>query len=225
MDGQTAVSKSFTRQRAEMVAHLQERGIVQTAVLQAIGRIPRELFVPPPWQEFTYSDQPLPIPCGQTISQVFVIAYMIQALAVKPGQRVLEIGAGSGYATAVLSQIAAEVYGVERLAELVAYARERLATLGIRNVQLRHANGTLGWPEAAPFDAILVSAGGPRIPKALPAQLAAGGRLIMPVGVTRHYQDLRLVQRRSETDFLEEDLAPVAFVPLIGVNGWGVEKA
>ena len=223
MSKQTAVPPPFSQQRAVMIAHLQERGICQTAVLQAIGRIPRELFVPDVWQEFTYSDQPLPIPCGQTISQVFIIATMIQALNVLPGHRVLEVGAGSGYATAVLSQLAAAVYAVERLPELVAYAQERLAALGIRNVHLRHANGTLGWPEAAPFDAILVSAGGPHIPQALREQLAVNGRLIMPVGATRHYQEMRLLHRRSAVDYEEEDLAPAAFVPLIGLNGWQVE--
>ncbi len=220
MDAKTAVSTPFSQQRANMVAHLQERGIKQTAVLAAIGRIPREQFVPPVWQEFTYSDQPLPIPCGQTISQVFIIAAMIQTLQVQPQHRVLEIGCGSGYAAAILSCLAAQVFAIERLPELVVYARERLTALDITNVTIRHANGTLGWPEAAPFDAILVSAGGPRIPRALKRQLAVGGRLIMPVGETPHYQELRLLRRVSAQNYRVKSLAPAAFVPLIGANGW-----
>lgn len=225
MDAHTAVSTPFTQQRANMVAHLQERGIEQTAVLQAIGSIPREKFVPAAWQDFTYSDQPLPIPCGQTISQVFIIAYMIQALAVQPDHRVLEIGSGSGYAAAILSRMVAKVFAVERLPDLVVYARERLAALGITNVTIRLANGTLGWPEAAPFQAILVSAGGPRIPKALKRQLAVGGQLIMPVGETPHYQELRLLRRVTAQKYVVKKLSPAAFVPLIGVNGWEAEGA
>ena len=224
MGAPTLASYPFSEQRAAVVSQLEERGITQTAVLHAINAIPREQFIPSVWQEFSYCNQPLPIPGGQTISQIFIIATMIQALNIQPNHRVLEIGSGSGYAAAILCQLSVEVYAVERLPELVAYAQERLAALDITNVAIRHANGTLGWPEAAPFDAILVSAGGPHIPKALKMQLAVHGRLVMPVGETPHYQALRLLRRISARKYTAKTLAPVAFVPLVGANGWPAEE-
>lgn len=196
------------------------RGIRDRAVLRAMSLVPREAFVPAESRRFAYDDSPLPIPANQTISQPFVVAYMIAALALGPEDRVLEIGAGSGYAAAVLSHIAREVYTVERHRELADYARERLAALGRDNVRVRHGDGTLGWPEFAPYNGIIVAAGGPAVPETLRGQLAAGGRLIIPVGRHRQQQHLVLVTRCADGSFDEERLAPVAFVPLIGDEGW-----
>jgi protein-L-isoaspartate(D-aspartate) O-methyltransferase len=182
--------------------------------------VPREAFVPQGMEEFAYEDGPLPIAEGQTISQPYIVALMIEAAEVKPGDRVLEIGAGSGYAAAILGEIAARVVAVERHAALGAAARERLARLGYGNVEIHVADGTKGWPQGAPFDAILVSAGGPEAPRALMEQLAVGGRLVIPVGDEERRQTLRKITRRSATKFDEEDLGAVMFVPLIGEHGW-----
>lgn len=195
------------------------RGIRDRHVLDAMRRVPRESFVEPGYEEFAHEDGPLPIAEGQTISQPYIVALMIEAAEIKPGDRVLEIGAGSGYATAVISRIARRVYAIERHPSLGAAARQRFKKLGYHNVELRVGDGTLGWPEAAPFDAILVSAGGPEIPDALKHQLSIGGRLIIPVGQERR-QTLRKLTRRGEDEFAEEDLGAVAFVPLIGEQGW-----
>ena len=207
--------------RARMVAEqIAGRGIDDPAVLRAMRLVPRERFVPRASRPYAYDDGPLPILANQTISQPYVVAYMIAALALRPADRVLEIGAGSGYAAAVLSRIAATVYTVERHAALADYARERLAALGYDNVVVRQGDGTRGWPEHAPYDAIIVAAGGPIVPGSLRAQLAPGGRLIMPVGRNRQQQHLVLVTRRPDGGYAEERLAPVAFVPLIGDEGW-----
>ena len=207
--------------RARMVAEqLAGRDIADPAVLQAMRLVPRERFVPRASRPYAYDDGPLPIPANQTISQPYVVAYMLAALALRPGDRVLEIGAGSGYAAAVLSRIVAEVYTVERHAELADYARRRLADLDYDNVRVLHGDGTRGWPEHAPYDAIIVAAGGPAVPDSLRAQLAPGGRLVMPVGRSRQQQHLVLVTRRPDGVYDEERLAPVAFVPLIGEEGW-----
>ena len=216
MDEDDAYAAARARMVAEQIAG---RGIDDRAVLRAMRLVPRERFVPRASRPYAYDDGPLPIPANQTISQPYVVATMIAALALRPTDRVLEIGAGSGYAAAVLSRIAAEVYTVERHAELADYARERLAALGYDNVRLRQGDGTRGWPEHAPYDAIIVAAGGPAVPASLRAQLAAGGRLVMPVGRSRQQQTLVLV-RRVEGRYTEERLAPVAFVPLIGEEGW-----
>jgi protein-L-isoaspartate(D-aspartate) O-methyltransferase len=207
--------------RARMVAEqIAGRGIDDPAVLRAMRLVPRERFVPRAARPYAYDDGPLPIPANQTISQPYVVATMIAALELRPSDRVLEIGAGSGYAAAVLSRIVAAVYTVERHAELADYARERLATLGYDNVQVRQGDGTRGWPEHAPYDAIIVAAGGPAVPDSLRGQLALGGRLVMPVGRSRRQQTLVLVRRRTDGAYAEEHLAPVAFVPLIGAEGW-----
>ena len=212
---------AYAAARARMVVEqIAGRGIDDPAVLRAMRLVPRERFVPRASRPYAYDDGPLPIPANQTISQPYVVAAMIAALALRPSDRVLEIGAGSGYAAAVLSRIAAEVYTVERHAELADYARERLAALGYDNVRLRQGDGTRGWPEHAPYDAIIVAAGGPAVPASLKAQLAAGGRLVMPVGRSRQQQHLVLVTRRPDGGYNEERLAPVAFVPLIGEEGW-----
>ncbi len=209
----------FAAERAAMVAEqIVGRGITDTAVIRAMRIVPREHFVLPEYQEYAYSDGPLPIPAEQTISQPYVVALMISLLRLQPTDRVLEIGTGSGYAAAVLSRIVREVYTVERHAALVAYAQERLADLGYDNVFIRHGDGSLGWPEHAPYDGIIVAAGGPKVPQTLREQLAVNGRLVMPVG-KRTSQSLVLVEREGESKFRQKKLQGVRFVPLVGEEG------
>ncbi|WP_046869710.1 protein-L-isoaspartate(D-aspartate) O-methyltransferase [Microvirga massiliensis] len=196
------------------------RGIRDRHILEAMRRVPREAFVEPGFEEFAYEDGPLPIGEGQTISQPYIVALMIEAAEVKPGDSVLEVGAGSGYAAAVMSQIADRVHAIERHASLAAAARQRFQKLGYDNIDLRVSGGTLGWPETAPFNAILVAAGGPEVPQALEEQLAIGGRLVIPVGGDERSQTLLKITRRGETDYEQEDLGAVAFVPLVGEQGW-----
>jgi protein-L-isoaspartate(D-aspartate) O-methyltransferase len=196
------------------------RGVTDRRVLEAMRRVPREAFVAEGLEEFAYHDNPLPIAEDQTISQPYIVALMIEAAEVKPGDRVLDVGTGSGYAAAVLSQIAGKVYTIERHRALVEAARKLFAKLGYNNIEVRHGDGTLGWPEAAPFDAILVAAGGPEIPEALRKQLKVGGRLIIPIGTLGREQQLVKVVRDSEHDYHEEDFGPVTFVPLVGEQGW-----
>jgi protein-L-isoaspartate(D-aspartate) O-methyltransferase len=196
------------------------RGIRDPWVLHAMRTVPREAFVPASLQESAYDDRPLPIGEAQTISQPYVVAVMTEVVQPKPGNRALEIGTGSGYAAAVLATIVSDVYTVERLEPLAKASGRRLADLGYRNVHVFHGDGTLGWPEHAPYDAIIVTAGGPRVPSALLDQLAIGGRLVMPVGPTHRFQRLRRVTRRALDDYAHEDLEAVAFVPLIGEQGW-----
>jgi protein-L-isoaspartate(D-aspartate) O-methyltransferase len=200
-----------------------ERGVEHQAVLDAMRAVPREKFVPEAAVDFAYEDRPLGIEAGQTISQPYVVALMAAALELSPRDRVLEIGAGSGYAAAVLSRVAAEVYAIERHAVLVELARRRMKDLGYDNVHIFHGDGTLGCPEHAPYDAIVVSAGGPSVPDALRAQLVIGGRLVIPVGTTSPEQELLRVTRTGENEYEQEDLGSVRFVPLIGVHGWGVQ--
>ena len=196
------------------------RGVRDPAVLEAMRSVPREAFLPPELGEFAYADAPLPIERGQTISQPYIVALMAAALELAPGDRVLEIGTGSGYAAAILGRIARHVYTVERHEELARVAARRLAGLGFSNVSVRHGDGTLGWPEYAPYDAIVVTAGGPDVPKTLLEQLTIGGRLVIPVGsLPRFQQLLRLVRTGADT-YEREDLGEVAFVPLIGAEGW-----
>ncbi|CAN5899134.1 protein-L-isoaspartate(D-aspartate) O-methyltransferase [soil metagenome] len=199
--------------------HIRARGVRDPLVLDALATIPREAFVPAELAELAYEDRPLPIEAGQTISQPYIVAVMVEALALEPADKVLEIGAGSGYAAAVLAKIAQHVYTIERHAELADLARERLARLGYANVELRCGDGTLGWTEHAPFDAIVVAAGGPDLPRALLDQLAIGGRLVMPVG-SGSAQELVRVTRIGEAEYRREELGAVQFVPLIGVEGW-----
>ncbi|MGI9387702.1 MAG: protein-L-isoaspartate(D-aspartate) O-methyltransferase, partial [Methyloligellaceae bacterium] len=215
----------LARDRAFMVArHLEARGIVDAHVLQAMGTVPREIFVSEPLTEFAYEDSALPIEAGQTISQPYIVARMIELAALRPGDTVLEVGAGSGYAAAAMSRIAGRVYAIERHEELAIQARARETRLGYHNVEIICADGTKGWPEAAPFDAIVVSAGGPKIPEALKQQLTVGGRLVIPVGRGIH-QTLTLVRRTGEETFEEEDHGAVTFVPLVGEEGWGAPEA
>lgn len=211
----------LTHARELMVdRQIRRRGVNDHYVLEAMGEVPREIFVPEGLQEFAYEDSPLPIEAGQTISQPYIVGLMIQAAAIRPGDRVLEIGAGSGYAAAVMSRIADQVFAVERHDALTDLARKRLQRLGYDNVELRTGDGTRGWPEAGPFDAILAAAGGPAIPQALKDQLDLGGRLVMPVGESQAEQRLVKVTRISANHFEEDDLGGVRFVPLIGEHGW-----
>jgi protein-L-isoaspartate(D-aspartate) O-methyltransferase len=211
----------FSRARGRMVgAQIARRGVRDPLVLEALRRVPREAFVDPGFEEFAYEDSPLPIGEGQMISQPYIVALMIENAELKPGDKVLEVGAGSGYAAAVMSRIAGHVYGVERHPSLIEEARPRFANLGYDNIQLRTGDGTQGWPETAPFDAILVAASGPEVPRALKEQLAIGGRLVIPVGQKDRQQKLLKITRKNEIDFDEEDLGAVMFVPLIGEQGW-----
>jgi protein-L-isoaspartate(D-aspartate) O-methyltransferase len=211
------VRQEFPEKRQAMVSEqLAGRGIRDARVLDAMRAVPREAFVPEYLRGSAYDDSPLPIGSGQTISQPHVVAYMIEALNVKAQEKVLEVGAGSGYAAAVLGQIAAQVYAVERIRELADRASATLAALGYDNVQVRHGDGTRGWPEQAPFDAIAVAAGTGEVPEPLRQQLKEGGRLIIPVGRTAHFQQLKRITRVSRDEYEEEDLISVRFVPLIG---------
>ena len=206
-------------QRARMVdRHLRARGIANRDILAAMGEVPREEFVPERLREFAYEDGPLPIGEDQTISQPYIVALMIEAADVAPGDRVLEVGAGSGYAAAVMSRIAAEVFAIERHEPLAGTAAERIDRLGYDNVSIIAGDGTVGLPDESPFDAILVAAGGDRVPEPLKQQLAIGGRLVVPVGGA-DMQSLLCITRTGENDWTEHDLGGVRFVPLIGAHG------
>jgi len=213
-------------ERGHMVEHqLERRGIRDTRVLEAMRAVPRERFVGADVHEFAYDDTPLPIEEGQTISQPYIVAVMIEALQLTPSDRVLEVGAGSGYAAAVLGRIAARVWAVERYRTLAERARARMLDLGYDNVEVAAGDGTLGWPEHAPFDAIVVAAGGPEVPKPLLEQLAVGGRLVVPVGSEPRTQELVRVTRTADHEYVEDRLGRVQFVPLIGSAGWAIDQA
>ncbi|MFZ5889435.1 MAG: protein-L-isoaspartate(D-aspartate) O-methyltransferase [Myxococcota bacterium] len=215
----------FAEQRHAMVERqLIGRGISAGAVLEAFREVPREAFLPERLREFAYEDSPLPIDEGQTISQPYIVAFALQALALQGGERVLEIGTGSGYAAAILSRIVKQVFSVERLPALLDGARRNIEKLGYRNVTLLLGDGTLGWQEYAPYDAIVVAAGGPEVPSALLSQLTIGGRLVMPVGPESE-QKLVRITRDGPRDFRRDVLTHVRFVPLIGEQGWPIEKA
>ena len=205
----------FTRQREHLVDELRKLGIRDEAVLDAMRSVPREEFVAENLREFAYRNAPLGIGLGQTISQPFIVARMAEALELKPGERVLEVGAGSGYAAAVVSRLVKDVYAIERHGELAEAAAGRLKRLGYHNVQVRHGDGTLGWPEEAPFDAIVVAASGPRVP---------AGRLVIPIGADIHSQNLVRTIRRENNRFDHQQLGAVRFVPLIGEAGWSEES-
>lgn len=196
------------------------RGVRDSYVLAAMREVPRDRFVDPGFEELAHEDSPLPIAEGQTISQPYIVALMIEAAEVGPLDRVLEVGAGSGYAAAVMGRIAERVFAIERHPALAEAAARRLKALGYRNIELKTGDGTRGWPEAAPFDAILVAASGPQIPQTLKEQLSIGGRLVIPVGEQSCRQSLRKITRVSEDEYREEGLGAVAFVPLVGEQGW-----
>jgi protein-L-isoaspartate(D-aspartate) O-methyltransferase len=211
----------FAHLRQLMVdRQIASRGVRSPQVLDAMRTVPREAFLPENLWEFAYEDAPLPIEEDQTISQPYIVAMMIEALALDGGEKVLEIGTGSGYAAAVLSQIAGSVYTVERIGQLAQKAAATLAACGYGNVHVLHADGTRGWLDHAPYDAIVVAAGGPEVPQSLKSQLKIGGRLVIPVGIDRRNQELLRVVRLSEHDFKTEDIADVRFVPLVGEEGW-----
>jgi protein-L-isoaspartate(D-aspartate) O-methyltransferase len=212
------VEPEFRGARQRLVDELRSKGIRDLAVLRAIEKTPRHLFVPTGIRHRAYDDAPLPVGNSQTISQPLIHAQYLELLQLKGTERVLEIGTGTGYQTALLSHLVAQVFSIERIAPLLERAREILQQLGLRNTSLMIGDGTLGWREHAPFDAILVSAGAPAVPQPLLDQLADGGRLLVPVG-DRETQHLVLYTRRGER-MDKREVAPVRFVPLIGSHGW-----
>lgn len=197
---------------------LERRGVRDARVLECMARVRRELFVPGA-ATFAYDDRALPIEAGQTISQPYIVARMTELLAVKPGDRVLEIGTGSGYQAAILACLGAEVVSIERHGELSSLAAERLERLGVTGVHLRVGDGSRGDPHGAPWDGIIVTAAAPTMPETLREQLAVGGRLVIPIG-PRQQQDLVVVERRSRDEWAEWSDGPVVFVPLVGEGGW-----
>ena len=209
----------FKEKREKMVKEqLIRRGIHDERVLNAMRKVPRHLFVPPDLIEEAYNDYPLPIGYGQTISQPYMVALMTEALEIKENDKVLEIGTGSGYQTAILAELCKEVYTIERILPLLERAKEILRKLGYKNIHFRAGDGTLGWPENKPYDAIIVTAGAPKIPQPLLDQLAEGGRLVIPVG-DRFSQELIKVTK-LEGEFIRENLGGCRFVDLIGIHGW-----
>jgi protein-L-isoaspartate(D-aspartate) O-methyltransferase len=212
-------SKECAPQRAEMVEkQLRRRGIEDAAVLAAMLAVPRHEFVPKELRSRAYEDLPLPIGSGQTISQPYIVAAMTLALRLQPTDRALEIGTGLGYQAAILSRLAKEVFTIERQPDLASAASERLASLGYLNVHVHCGDGTLGLPEFAPFDAVLVAAAAPAAPQPLLAQLAEGGRMIIPVGDADN-QELRLIEKRAGK-FSARTLEGCRFVPLVGHHAW-----
>lgn len=210
--------KQFLQERHAMVDNqLARRGIADQRVLSAMRTVPREEFVPEESREHAYGDSALPIECGQTISQPFVVAMMAEAANIGRDERVLDVGTGSGYGAAVLAQLAGHVYSIERHQGLAERADRVMKKLGYENVSIAKGDGSMGWPERAPFDAVLVAARAPEPPPALLGQLAEGGRLIIPVGRSALYQQLVRLTKNPD-GFLQEDLGTVAFVPLIGAE-------
>lgn len=209
------------RQRDIMITeHLSGRGIRNEAVLKAMREVQRPEFVDERMLDRAYGDYPLPIAEGQTISQPYIVAYMIEALELASTDKVLEIGTGSGYSAAVLSRIVDKVYTIERFGSLANSAEQRLERLGYTNIIVGIGDGTLGWPEHSPYDAIVVTAGAPKVPQPLLEQLSEGGRLVIPIGRSIELQELIRVRRISGDDYRYEELCGVRFVPLIGAAGW-----
>ncbi|MBI5771825.1 MAG: protein-L-isoaspartate(D-aspartate) O-methyltransferase [Verrucomicrobia bacterium] len=209
------VDEAFAKHREAMVrAQIEARGIKDPAVLAALRRVPRHEFVPDAQRRFAYEDRPLPIAAGQTISQPFIVAVMTELLRVKPGQRVLEIGTGSGYQAAVLAELKLEVYSIEIVAELAQSARVTLSRLGYDRVHVRAGDGYAGWPEFAPFDGIIVTAAPPKVPQPLIDQLKPGARLVVPEGVQE--QELVVYEKRVDGELHRTSVHPVRFVPMTG---------
>lgn len=211
------IGMTSQRTRDRLVQRLRSEGIKNPAVLESIGTTPRHLFVDEALASRAYEDTALPIGCGQTISQPYIVARMTELLLEVEPRKVLEVGTGSGYQAAILAALVDKVYSTERIGTLASQARQRFRKLGYRNVRVQHSDGTLGWPRFGPFDAIIVTAGGGDIPKPLLEQLAVGGRLVMPLG-GRTLQTLVTVTR-TPTLYEQVDLEPVVFVPLIGSAG------
>jgi len=211
----------FAELRERMIRRqIESRGVTHPVILEAFRQVPREEFVDDEHRQWAYDDSPLPIEAGQTISQPYIVALMIEAAAIGPGDKVLEVGAGSGYAAAVISRIAERVIAIERHGELVQIARQRMARLGYDNVRILQGDGTRGCPDEAPFDAILAAASGSHVPQPLVDQLAPGGRLVMPVGDPGGVQELVKVTKRPDGTMRQDNLGGVRFVPLIGEEGW-----
>jgi protein-L-isoaspartate(D-aspartate) O-methyltransferase len=218
-NGSAPTGPNFEAERRAMVARqIRHRGIRSPRVIDAMETVPRHLFVPPEHTPAAYADSPLPIGEGQTISQPYMVAAMAEALSLEGPERLLEVGAGSGYQAAVLSRLAREVIAVETQPALADAARERLARLGFANVRVEQGDGSLGWPADAPYDAILVAAGAPAIPQPLVDQLAEGGRLVIPVGPADHQELVRITKKEGK--IFREALFACRFVPLIGSHGW-----
>lgn len=205
--------------RTMVERHLRARGIADTRVLAAMGSVQREAFLPEDLAAVAYDDRPLPIAGGQTISQPYIVALTAQALRLQGHEHVLEVGAGSGYAAAILGHLARSVVTIERIESLATTAAARLSSLGYANVHVHHADGSLGWAPDAPYEAIAVAAGAPRPPRALLEQLAIGGRLVIPFG-PHDRQRLARITRTGATTWTEENLGEVRFVPLVGAHGW-----
>ncbi len=208
------------RSRDRLIGELRQQGIRDERVLDAMRTVRRENFVPPEWRNSSYRNVALPIALGQTISQPYIVALTAEALRLRPTDHVLEIGAGSGYAAAVLSRLAKTVDTVERHPQLARSAGRRLIEQAYNNVSVHEGDGTLGWAPGAPYDAITVAAGSPRVPPALLEQLAIGGRLVIPLGSEDGTQVLTRIMRTGDQAFQTEDLGGVRFVPLIGEQGW-----
>ena len=209
------------RKREEMVRRqIEARGITNPALLAAFRAVPRELFISPDFATHAYADQPLPIESGQTISQPYIVALTIDAAAIGPDDKVLEVGAGSGYAAAIIGQVAREVIGIERHPELARLAGERMERLGYGNVRIIAGDGTRGAPGEAPFDVIVAAASGSHVPQTLLDQLTPGGRIVMPIGDPGGSQSLVKVTKRADGSLDQEHLCAVRFVPLIGEEGW-----
>jgi protein-L-isoaspartate(D-aspartate) O-methyltransferase len=212
---------NFAAERDAMIERqIEARGIHEPTILEAFRSVPREEFLSKDYADLAYGDHPLPIEAGQTISQPYIVALMIQAAEMKAGDTVLEVGAGSGYAAAIMSRIAGRVTAVERQPDLVKVAQERMQRLGFDNVRIVQGDGTRGWEPEAPYDAILAAASGSHIPPAWIDQLADGGRIVMPVGEPTFIQKLIKVTRGPAGKLITEDLGGVRFVPLIGEEGW-----
>ena len=210
---------NYEEQRTRMVEmQLASRGIADPRVLKSFTKVPRHKFVTASLSEDSYQDHPLPIGCGQTISQPYMVALMTECLRLKGRERVLEIGTGSGYQAAILAEICEEVYTLERDELLLKKAREVLDSEGYKNIKFAHGDGTKGWEEESPFDAIIVTAAAPNVPESLKRQLIDGGRLVIPVGA-RYGQMLQVIERRGD-EFLEKNICGCVFVPLVGEEGW-----
>jgi protein-L-isoaspartate(D-aspartate) O-methyltransferase len=211
----------FTTLRERMIdRHIAARGLDDPRLLEAFRAVPRENFISGDYADYAYQDSPLPIESGQTISQPYIVALTIDAAGIKPGDKVLEVGAGSGYAAAVIGQIASEVIAIERHHELVELAQKRMRQLGYYNVKVVEGDGTLGWPEGAPFDAIVAAASGSHVPQGWISQLKPGGSIVMPLGDPHAVQSLVKVTKAEDGNLHREDLGGVRFVPLIGKEGF-----
>ncbi len=214
------MASPFAQERQRMVqTQLARRGIHDQAVLHAMATVPRHLFLPPEAQEYAYADRALPLADGQTISQPFIVALMAQTLLLRGGERVLDVGTGSGYAAAVLSMLAAEVYSIERSPILASESSARLADMGYHNVYIRQGDGTMGLPHNAPYDGIHVAAASPWVPRPLRAQLAEGGRMVIPVGGDK--EQLLLLVKKENGETKVSQMGGVRFVPLVGEHAWG----